>query len=376
MQTTIASRDLMAALGPAARVACQATSLPVLRNVRLQPCQDGVRVQATDLEISVDLMVQAEASGPAVSLPAKVLAEIVSTIDGDIEFSTQESQVGMSSGGSRFTLRSLAAEDHPSTPAINADRSIVLPAQHLREAIERTVWAASNDKTRPIMAGISFEPAKKSLRLVATNTHVLASCEVQGVLQGDQHNFIVPDRAAREVSRLLSRGGDCLVEYDGSQARFTVSNDSITTRLIEGQFPKWDRVVPAAEGMSVKFDRDAWIACVRRVRITAPATNGTVDMVVLQFGDGEVVFRSEDPELGSGVDRAIVKIKDPWGDQGGDYMGLNGHYLADALASLGGADATLWSNAAMSPIRIQGDDTGWVVIMPMNLGGATEGLRQ
>jgi len=263
---------LVEALGGAGRAAAgRGTALPVLSGVRVELQGDQLRLTGTDLEltISVEVTVAGEVDGTTV-LPGRLASDVVRALPGgSVEVEVEGEQARISAGRSEFALRTLPAEEFPRV-AEAAGEPVTLATDELASALAQVVRAASNDDARPILTGVLLAAHDGGLRLVATDSYRLAVRDLPGtsVLAEGQH-VLVPSRALQELSRVLSGGSELKVRLGERDASFEVGGTRLTTVLIEGEFPPYERLIPQAQPNRLTVGREALLEAVRRVRLLA-----------------------------------------------------------------------------------------------------------
>jgi len=234
------------------------SSLPVLNNIYLEAGDDSLRLLSTDMEyLTIDgkIDAQVEEEG-AITIGARILGEVAGALgEGDVHLETQTSEGGqanavrISSGVASYSINALPADEFPVPPSVEEGTALSIPQNLLREVIQQTVFAASADETRPILTGALFSIKPEGLEVVATDTYrlVLRKVELEtGIAQPCQ--AIVSARALNELARVLSPVSDEAVEVILSerQIEFRLPDLKLGSRLIEGEFPKYEKVIPTS----------------------------------------------------------------------------------------------------------------------------------
>ena len=264
---------LVEALGSAGRAAAgRGSSLPVLSGVRVELSGNRLRLTGTDLELTIAVEVEVAGSEDGVTvLPGRLASDIVRSLPGgSVEVEVDAEQARIAAGRSDFNLRVLPAEEFPRLPE-PAGEPVTLAAEELSIALSQVVRAASGDDARPILTGVLLTAHDGGLRLVATDSYRLAVRDLPGtsVLAEGQH-VLVPSRALQELARLLSGGSDTLTVRLGERdASFEVAGTRLTTVLIEGEFPPYERLIPQAQPNRLTVGRDVLLEAVRRVKLLA-----------------------------------------------------------------------------------------------------------
>jgi DNA polymerase-3 subunit beta len=263
---------LVEALGSAGRAAAgRGTSLPVLSGVRVELTGDRLRLTGTDLELTISVEVAVSGSGDGVAvLPGRLASDIVRALPGgsvDVEVDADEARI--SAGRSEFSLRVLPADEFPRITEPGGE-PVTLASAELATALAQVVRAASSDDARPILTGVLLAAEPTGLRLVATDSYRLAVRDLPGttVLAEGQH-VLVPSRALQELARVLASGDSLTVRLGERDASFEVGGTRLTTVLIEGEFPPYERLIPQSQPNRLTVGREVLLDAVRRVKLLA-----------------------------------------------------------------------------------------------------------
>jgi DNA polymerase-3 subunit beta len=341
---------LVEALGTAQRaVASRGGALPVLSGVRLEVSGDRLHVAGSDLDltIQVEVEVAGEADGVGV-LPARLAADIVRALEpGAVTLDVAEDEVRITSGRSNFAVRLLPAADFPRLPT-QSDQAdaVTLQATELAEALRQVVRAASADDARPILTGVLMTAEEGGLRLVATDSYRLAVRDLPGtaVLREGQE-VLVPSKALTELQRLLS-GADAvtlrLAEHD---VTFEVGKVRLTSRLIEGEFPPYRRLIPSSYPNRLIIEKEALLDAVRRVKLLVRDATTPVRMALRPDGIELTVITTEVGQASEDVDAKF---------EGGELtVAFNPTYLIDGVEAIGGDEVLLETIDALKPAVIR-----------------------
>ncbi len=249
-------------------VASRTGVLPVLSGVRCLVDEDGLELVGSDLELTVRVRATADTGEPGVAvIPARLFSEVVRALEpGSISVDISDDEARIASGRSDFTLRLLPADDFPRLPDVPGT-AVTTDASALAEALRQVVPAASRDDARPILTGVLLTATDAGLRLVATDSYRLAVRDLPGVtMLGKGQQVLVPAKGLGEVQRLLD-GGELDVCLSDRDASFRVGSVEVTTRLIEGDFPNYEQLIPSDYPNRLTVDRDVLAEAVKRVRL-------------------------------------------------------------------------------------------------------------
>lgn len=339
-------------------------TLPILANVLLQADGDVVHLTATDLEVGARVSVPARVPGKgSVTVSARKLVEIVKELPAAaLALKVGENAaVSIRCGGASYKLVGLGSDDFPPVVPASPRAWLTLEAKGLRDMLARTSFAISHDETRYALNGILFVVQDKDLRLVATDGHRLAIARAALPEAADAVSGIVPRKAAMEISRVLGAGEDVQVAITENQFVLQMPNFVMTARLIEGQFPNYDAVLPKGHPIKLVLSRTALTAAIRRVAVMADDRNKPV-----RFGlaPNRLTLAASSHELGEAEETMEVEYA------GAEFtIAFNSRYVLDALSPIEDDQAILELKDALSPgvVRQSTDDGYRCVIMPMRI---------
>lgn len=339
-------------------------TLPILSNILLETDTEKVRVTATDLEVGARVSVPGRilATG-AVTVAARKLAEIVKELPaaaltlkvGD------NATVAIRCGGVSYRLVGLPPADFPPVVPAEPGAWLTVEAKVLREMLQQTSFAISHDESRYALNGVLFSLQGKELRLVATDGHRLAvSARGVGDVPGPVIG-IVPRKAVSEVQRVLSAGEEVQVALTDNQFVLQMPNFVMSARLIEGQFPNWEAVMPKGHPRQLVLSRSALQAALRRVSVIAEERNKPVKLLL---GPASLKIMASSQELGEAEEALDV-------DYAGEevVIGFNSRYLLEALGAVDGDTVRFEFKDGLSPGVIKSvESEGYCcVIMPMRI---------
>jgi len=358
-------REILAeALTTAGRAASsRAASLPVLSGLRLDVTEGELQVTGTDLELTIQLSVpvHADRTGSAV-VPARLVADIVRALPaGAVEVSLGDEELSISAGRSKFAVRPLALGDYP-TQAVPEVEPVTLSSKQFASALRQVVRAASTDDARAVLTGVQISASEAGVKMVATDSYRLAVRDLpqSSLLAAGQH-VLVPSRALAELQRVLpdSEGAELSVRLGAREAVFASGSTRLTTRLIEGDYPNVQNLLPTSYPNLLTVGREALLEALRRVKILAQDTP-----VRLGLGGGTLKLTAVTNEVGSAdeeIDAAYDGVE--------MTVAFNPDYLAAGLDAVEGDEVTLATMDPMKPavLRGLGHDDYLYLLMPVRV---------
>ena len=372
MRVTVERAALLRSLGHVHRVVERRNTIPILSNVLLRATDGGLQLRATDLDIEVTETVPADVSDPgATTVPAHVIYDIVRKLpEGaqvSLETGGESGQMTIRSGRSRFALGALPEGDFPDLAAGELPHSFGIAASDLKRLIEKTQFAISTEETRYYLNGIylhTIEADGLKLRAVATDGHRLARVEIDAPEgSAGMPGIIVPRKAVAEIQKLVDDGGDS-VAVDLSPAKIRLrfaSGVTLISKLIDGTFPDYQRVIPAGNDKRLTVERDAFARAVDRVS-TISSERGRAVKLGLQ--EGRLSLSVNNPDSGSATEELDVDY-----EAAGLDIGFNARYLLDITGQLEGDTALFKLADPGSPTLIQDREgaPALYVLMPMRV---------
>ncbi|WP_339340185.1 DNA polymerase III subunit beta, partial [uncultured Oceanicoccus sp.] len=258
MKFVISREALLKPLNLVAGVVERRQTLPILSNVLLQLEADQLSITGTDLEVELVGRVtldKASKSGGAITVPARKLADICKSLpdDSDIEFTQDDQRVIVKSGRSRFTLSTLAANDFPSVEESPGSQDFTVKQGDLKRLIDRTSFAMAQQDVRYYLNGMLWEVSDGQLRMVATDGHRLALCTLAAPIKTQENQqVIMPRKGVVELARLLmNENDDVRVVIGSNHIQATTAEFTFTSKLVDGKFPDYDRVLPKSSTKAI-----------------------------------------------------------------------------------------------------------------------------
>jgi len=370
MKVSILQQDLAPALSAVSRSCGVRSQLPVLGNILISATNGMLKLSATNLEVGIIKSIKAEIDEEGeVTVPAKTLVEVIGNLSGEkIEFVASADQIKITTPSFSSTLNGIPASEFPSIP-LSGQSSIIVDAKVLLKSLPQVIFSAAVDEGRPILTGILTEINDNKLQLVATDGYRLAHKVVTlgNNPTKDPVNFraLVPRRTFEEVVRIIGEDNALEVEIstsdDGNQLIFSFGQTQLSSRLIEGQYPAWEKIVPTELKATIVIDRSEILKAVKLASVFARSES---NVVKIQNLSNKLILSSEAKELGSQKKELEVK------SEGEDVeIAFNTKFLQDALSAILTNQVELKLSGSLSAAILKpiGEDGIEYIIMPVNL---------
>lgn len=365
MKLIINKSDLLEGLQKVQKGVSSKSNLPVLSGILFESLdEETLKLAATDLEIGIEATVKGQiVEKGSIVLPAKYLLELVRKLDNpivEVNVDKKNNTVNIHSGYFNMNIHGFNSEDFPLIPRINEGFSCNLEQAMLKSMINQTSFAVSNDESRPFLTGVYLSLQDK-LRLVATDGHRMALRESEFISIKDNSSLgaIIPAKAINELMRLLGDEGEVLVVIGENQASFELNEGRIITRLIEGQFPSYQQVIPEGYKTRIKLSREELAGALERASLIVRGESNIIKLIVQT---DKIVISSNTPEIGKSSEEIACSLE-------GEEMQIafNFKYMLDVLKVLDSEEITLDLTGSLSPGVIKSIDLdNYVyVIMPV-----------
>jgi DNA polymerase III subunit beta len=372
MKLVIERSELLRALGHVTSVVERRTTIPILSNVLLRATAQALEFKATDLEREVVEQVPADVSTPgAVTVPAHMLHDIVRKLpDGtevEIARDAERERLTLTAGRSRFSLQTLAPDDFPDLAAGEMSHSFSLGADDLKTLIDKTRFAISTEETRYYLNGIYLHAASRgkqaTLRAVATDGHRLAQVDLERPKGAEgMPGIIIPRKTVHELHRLIeSSSAAVTVGVSAAKVRFVIGTITLTSKLIDGTFPDYGRVIPQANEKALKVPNAQFMGAVDRVSTIASERGRAVK---LNITSDKLVLSVNNPDGGSAVEELPVEYNATPLE-----IGFNARYLLDISGQIESDNLQVLLADPGSPTMVRDgtDDSALYVLMPMRV---------
>ena len=367
MRLSIERAALLKALGHVQNVVERRNTIPILSNVLMSAEGSQVTLVATDLDIEISEGTQAEVGAPGqITAPAHTLYDIARKLPDGSQVTLQinaEERLDVDAGRSHFTLPLLPSGDFPKMTADGFTHNFVLGAKELCRLIDKTRFAISTEETRYYLNGIYLHAHDGLLRAVATDGHRLALAEMPLPKGGEAlPGVIIPRKTVAEIRRLIDGGdGDVSLSVSEAKIRFNYGTAVLTSKLIDGTFPDYERVIPKGNEKELTIDNKVFADAVDRVATISAEKSRSIKIGLSQ---DSLSLTVNNPESGNAHEDLMV-------DYGAEPLeiGFNAKYLLDVANQIEGRDATFFLDSPASPalVRDSEDPDALFVLMPLRV---------
>jgi len=365
MKLTASREDILTPLQSVIGVVERRQTMPVLANVLLSARDDRLSITGTDLEVELvaTSAVSVQTAGD-ITVPGRKLLDIFKALPEktSVTLSSEGDRISLKGGRSRFTLSTLPAAEFPLVDEINSQQTLTVSQGEFRRLIDKTHFSMAQQDVRYYLNGMLLETEGKSLRAVATDGHRLALCETELATRAKTaQQVIVPRKGVLELQRILGADGNLELAVGTNHVRAQVGSIRFTSKLIDGRFPEYGRVIPANPNKLVEADREVLRAALQR---TAILSNEKYRGIRLVVKPDLLTLQAHNPEQEEAEDQIEVAYK---GEE--LEVGFNVNYLLDALAAIDTDRVEIGLTDANSSclIRSPGTTAARYVVMPMRL---------
>jgi DNA polymerase III subunit beta len=368
MKLFCTQRDLDYAVNIVNKAISPNNTLPVLNNILIKAEGKKLYFSSTNLEIAISCSIDADVRGEgSITVPAKLLTSYVSLLtDEKVELSVVEGMsLAITSSSSNTKIKCISADEFPLIPKVDKGQQFNVNIDDLYTAITETVFAASSNTSRPILSGVLMLSKGDSLKLVSTDSYRLAekTLKISSTPSEDVYS-VVPARTMSELSKIVSKADakEVKVNVSKNQILFVVDGIELISRLIEGKFPDYEKIIPKENKTKAEVSVEDLSLVLKRVSLFARENNNSVKLSVTN--DGKMMVSSEETKVGEEKAELLVKLS---GEN--NKISLNAQYLLDVLTYIGEDKVVLYMNDKTSPAVIKplkSEDYVYI-IMPLKI---------
>lgn len=341
MKLQVTQENLSKALGHVSRVASSRGTLPILSNVLLKTIDNRLSIAATNLDIAITHYIGSKvAREGAITVPARLMQDFVSSLpSGVIDLTLEDNKLHISTDKYQSVINGVSAEDFPVMPAISDGQQWKIAGKTLKSGLQQVVIAASSDEARPVLTGVFIHSHNGGLYIVATDSYRLAEKRLDTSKQ--DVSLLVPASALQDLLRILGdEEADVTVTHDDQQVLFKVGDVELVTRLIEGSYPDYRKLIPKSFASKAVLKRVDFVNITKVSSLFARESAGSVT-INLEEKETQVSIRSVASQIGENTASATAEVS------GEGSITLNSRYVLDALNALNGDEATIAFNGKL-----------------------------
>lgn len=359
MKLQVTQPNLAKALNSVARVATNRNTLPILANVLLKTTNNRLSLSATNLDIAITHTVGSKIDKEgSLTVPARLMQDFVNNLpDSVLKLEDKDVKLEISTDKYQSTINGIGAEDFPVMPDIKGGNKWKTTAGDLKRMLQKVTFAASADDARPVLTSVYFHTEGGKLTVAATDSYRLAEIKV-GPAKSEA-NFLLPHSAAADLLRILTDETQTVtITHDEQQASFSTDDISLVARLIEGNYPEYQKLIPAKFETIAKLSRNDFANITKVSSLFARESAGSI---TVSASDGSLSINAIASQVGENTATADASVK------GGGEVTLNSRYLVDALNAFDGETIEFCFNGKLEPCILRSaDDAGYThLIMPL-----------
>ncbi|MFH1840905.1 MAG: DNA polymerase III subunit beta [Candidatus Shapirobacteria bacterium] len=367
MKLVVFQENLIKALTHASRSVASRPQLPVLSHLLLKTDQGRLQISATNLEIGLNLWLGAkiEKEG-ALTLPARLFTEFVASLPtASLDLTASESRLSVVCGSHRADFAGLAASEFPAVPVAKKKPHLNLTLDQLNFLAVQVVFASATDDSRPVLTGLLLRPVKGHLQAVATDGYRLSIKDLgPAAISLPAKGLLLPSRSVLEVTKIFTGQGDQKIGLflDSNQLIFAGDEAEVVSRLLEGDFPDFEKIIPSSAATTITFDRQEMLRSVRLSSIFARDAANIIKCKVSRHGGIKISANAQ--QVGKSESTMAVKMT---GEE--NQIAFNSHYLLDFLNSTDKEEISLEMTTPLAPgvFRPVGDASYFHLIMPVRV---------
>lgn len=346
MKLQVTQENLNKALNSVSRVANSRGTLPILANVLIKTTNNRLSLAATNLDIAITHYIGAKVSDEgSITVPARLMQDFVGNLpEGVINLDLKDSKLNVTTDKYQSVVNGIVADDFPVMPAIGGGKKWTVDGSVFKKGLQQVVFAASGDETRPILTGVLLQTVDGKLNMVSTDSYRLA--EKQLTNNKEDVQILVPASAMQDLLRILGDSEDNVkVTHDEQQVLFQVGDVELVTRLVDGKYPDYKKLIPEKFATEARLKRNDLLNVTKVSSLFARESAGSVTIEV-DAKTKQLSIRSVASQLGENTATAEAKVT------GSGNITLNSRYLLDALNALDGDEVVFSFNGKLEPILI------------------------
>jgi DNA polymerase III subunit beta len=346
MKLQVTQENFNKALNSVARIASGRSTLPILSNILLKTVNNRLSVVATNLDIAVTHFIGAKVSKEgSITVPARLTQDFINNLpSGVIDLGQEDKKLHISTDMYRSVINGISANEFPVMPKIEGGDSLKIDTKLLKQGLQQTVIAASNDEARPILTGVYFNAFNGKLYVVATDSYRLAEKSLMPLKK--EVNLLVPATAIQDLLRIIGDfEGETVISYDDQQVRFQVGDVELVARLIEGKYPDYRQLIPKQFTTTISLPNADLTNVAKVSALFARESAGSITIDVSEAKQ-EISIHSVASQLGENDASSKAEVK------GEGAVTMNSRYLLEALHVLPAEKVSCRFNGKLDPIVI------------------------
>jgi len=343
------------------------STLPILTGILFKVEDNKLFLSSTDLEISIKCECDVNTITPgSVVIPARLIGDVLRNLpEAIVKLNSNKStnQVELECEKAKFNIKVLPPEDFPITPELKKEQSCTVKSKSFIDALKQITKATSKDETRPVLTGVLFNINENKLKMVATDSYRLAIKEIECISSMDQQiKLVIPGRVLDEIIKIAPKEeSEIRLLIGENQAGFKFDNIQIITRLIEGEFPKYQQLLPESYQVQLRLNKEVLIGATKRVSLLA-LNNAPIKVSI---GNNNFAISSQSSDVGEATEELDIKEEvEPI------TIAFNAQYLLDGLLSINSDNFILEIKSPLNPalLRAEEEKNFLYLVMPVRIG--------
>lgn len=363
--------NLAQGLSVVSRFVSSRPQLPILANLLFSAKQGKLELKATNLEAGITMQIGAKIEEEGeITVPAKTTSELIASLPaGKIEFKNEENNLKVSSQGLQATINGLSATEFPPLPVFSGKPSFVFKKEEMVLPFSQVLFAAAQDESRPVLSGVKISGGEKGLVLAATDGFRLSVKKIPNNPKSNPFTFVLPARTLAEIIRLLTeqKEEEVAIELttETNQAIFGLTKSEVVCRLLEGEFPNFEKIIPSGFATRVIFTKEDFAAAIKTASVFAREAANVVKFKINPSTDGpKFKIEASAPQVGEESFELEAKTE---GEE--TEIAFNARFLQDLLAAISSEEIIFEANGPLSPgvFKIKDDESFLHLIMPVRV---------
>jgi DNA polymerase-3 subunit beta len=369
MKVKCQQKDLNFALNLVNRAVTPNTTLPVLNNILIKAQGKKLYFSATNLEVAFTYFIEADVLNEgAITIPSKLITNYIALLrEEEVELKLEEGfNLSIKTPLAHTKIKGIDFNEFPALSEVERGQIFSIESETFHQAIEQTGFSTSTNVSRPVLTGILFQVDDQKLSMVSTDSYRLSEKTLSTKTPfKEPFSCIVPAKTVIELGKILINFPKLVVECQvtKNQIQFSINNLRVISRLIEGNFPDYKRIIPASAKTTLKVKVDELVLAVKKVSLFVQETNNNIKMSVTH--DGKLILATDETQIGEGTVEVDVVME---GEN--NKVALNAHYILDMLSHTGSDEVEIAIDNKLSPVKInpvQKDSQYTHIIMPLKV---------